>query len=77
MKCDNSFWKPVNALQIYIRIQKPTFLHISKSLVKTFNYLGVIRKSITSKIADFFRQEEGGGVGGLGGAGGGVCSLFR
>ena len=67
MKCDNSFWKPVNALQIYIRIQKPTFLHISKSLVKTFNYLGVIRKSITSKIADFFRQEEGGGVGGLGG----------
>ena len=77
MKCDNSFWKPVNALQIYIRIQKPTFLHISKSLVKTFNYLGVIRKSITSKIADFFRQEEGGEVGGLGGAGGGVCSLFR
>ena len=76
MKCDNSFWKPVNALQIYIRIQKPTFLHISKSLVKTFNYLGVIRKSITSKIADFFLQEEG-GVGGLGGAGGGVCSLFR
>ena len=67
MKCDNSFWKPVNALQIYIRIQKPTFLHISKSLVKTFNYLGVIRKSITSKIADFFRQEDGGGVGGLGG----------
>ena len=77
MKCDNSFWKPVNALQIYIRIQKPTFLHISKSLVKTFNYLGVIRKSITSKIADFFRQEEGGGVRGWGGAGGGVCSLFR
>ena len=70
MKCDNSFWKPVNALQIYIRIQKPTFLHISKSLVKTFNYLGVIRKSITSKIADFFRQEEGGGVGGAGGGGG-------
>ena len=77
MKCDNSFWKPVNALQIYIRIQKPTFLHISKSLVKTFNYLGVIRKSITSKIADFFRQEEGGGGGGAGGVGGGVCSLFR
>ena len=45
---------------MYIRIQQSTFLHISKSLVRTFNYLGVIRKSITSKKADFFRQEEGG-----------------
>ena len=60
---------------MYIRIQKPTFLHISKSLVKTFNYLGVIRKSITSKIADFFRQEEGGGVGGLGGRGEGFVAF--
>ena len=62
-------------MQIYIRIQKPTFLHISKSLVKTFNYLGVIRKSITSKIADFFRQEEGGGWGGWGGRGEGFVAF--